>query len=219
MFQGFTAETDAFFMAIRFNNNMTFFHENHDWYERAVRTPMKELAADLSGTVDALDPRLETRPERVVSRINRDIRFSRDKSPYRDYMWLSFHPPKDEACAGVSVYFDISDTASSFGLAFSRDPRPLTDALRRDLARDPAPFLAVAEETLKHFSLRGTDFRRLRLPDSLPPPLKAWYIKKEFYLQRDLSRGDISSPALVDIIADGIGKLGPVYRYLTRVEL
>ena len=62
MFKGFTERTDQFFMAIRFNNNMQFFHENHGWYEEAVRNPLKELAADLGPAVELLDPRLERRP-------------------------------------------------------------------------------------------------------------------------------------------------------------
>ena len=42
MFKGFTNRTDEFFMAIRFNNNAQFFHENHDWYDEAVRQPLKQ---------------------------------------------------------------------------------------------------------------------------------------------------------------------------------
>ena len=61
MFRGFTSRTDEFFMAIRFNNNMPFFHENHDWYDEAVRQPLKALAADLGPAIELLDPRLERR--------------------------------------------------------------------------------------------------------------------------------------------------------------
>jgi len=92
MFQGYSDETFEFFMAIRFNNNTDFFHSNHDWYRRAVRGPSIDLAEALGPTMEAIDPSIERRPNRVVSRINRDIRFSHDKSPYRDHIWLSFHP-------------------------------------------------------------------------------------------------------------------------------
>ncbi len=51
MFQGFTDRTFEFFMAIKFNNNREFFHENHDWYEEAVRNPLRELAADIAPTI------------------------------------------------------------------------------------------------------------------------------------------------------------------------
>lgn len=86
MFNGFTDQTFEFFMAIRFNNNRDFFHENHDWYFNHVRTPALDLAESLMDTVEKIDPDLERRPHKVVSRINRDIRFSNDKSPYRDYI-------------------------------------------------------------------------------------------------------------------------------------
>ena len=94
MFQGYNDETFEFFMAIGFNNNVDFFHSNHDWYLRGVREPSLRLAEALSPVIEEIDDSLERRPNRVVSRINRDIRFSKDKSPYRDYIWLSFHRPR-----------------------------------------------------------------------------------------------------------------------------
>ena len=66
------------------------FQANHDWYVRAVREPLLDLADALGDTVRAIDPELETRPGRVLCRPNRDIRYSRDKSVYRDYMSVSY---------------------------------------------------------------------------------------------------------------------------------
>ena len=96
MFQGYNNETFEFFMAIAFNNNVDFLHANHDWYLRGVREPSLRLAEELSPVIEEIDDTLDRRPNRVVSRINRDIRFSKDKSPYRDYLWLSFHRPRGE---------------------------------------------------------------------------------------------------------------------------
>ena len=90
MFQGFSERTFAFFDAIAFNNTKDFFHGNHKWYEEAVRTPLRELTIALMPTIELLDADLDCRIEKVVSRINRDIRFSNDKSLYRNYMWLAF---------------------------------------------------------------------------------------------------------------------------------
>ena len=107
MFQGYSQETFEFFMAIRFNNNRTFFHDNRDWYLRAVREPSLALSDALAPTVEDIDENLERRNHRVVSRINRDIRFSRDKSPYRDHVWLSFHRTDEEKGKSLSLYFDL----------------------------------------------------------------------------------------------------------------
>lgn len=105
MFAGFTEETFSYFTAIRFCNNREFFQANHDWYVRAVREPLLDLADALGDTVRAIDPELETRPGRVLCRPNRDIRYSRDKSVYRDYMFLKFRRPGEERASTLGLYF------------------------------------------------------------------------------------------------------------------
>ena len=218
MFEGFTSRTDEFFMAIRFNNNTQFFHENHDWYEEAVREPLKALAADLAPAVELLDPRLERRPARVVSRINRDIRFSNDKSPYRDYMWLSFSRPRPERYGTLGLYFDISAEGSSYGMGFHDENRPLMNGLRHQLATDPEPFFEAARPALAEFSLSAWTFKRMKLPPDLKEEARAWYPMRSFWISRELTRAQISTPALVDEIARGIGVFTPFYRYLSEIE-
>ena len=117
MFQGYSDETFEFFMAIRFNNNTDFFHANHDWYLRGVREPSLALAEALAPVMEELDGEMELRPNRIVSRINRDVRFSRDKSPYRDHIWLSFRRPGEE---GKTASARIS-TSPPTGPATARD--------------------------------------------------------------------------------------------------
>ena len=63
MFKGFSDSTFDFLIAISFNNNREFFHENHDWYMESVRRPLIELAAELSDTIESIDPALERRPK------------------------------------------------------------------------------------------------------------------------------------------------------------
>ncbi len=218
MFQGFTSRTDEFFMAIRFNNNMSFFHENHDWYQEAVREPLKALAADLGPAVELLDPRLERRPQRVVSRINRDIRFSNDKSPYRDYMWISFRPPHTEQSGVLGLYFDISAESSSYGMGIYDENRPLMNGLRRQLTADAGPFLEAARPALREFTLCGRTFKRMKIPPAVPEEARPWYPLRGFWIEKDLSRADISSHALVDEIARGIALFTPLYRFISEIE-
>jgi hypothetical protein len=69
-----------FFMAIRFNNNAEFFLDNRAWYENGVRTPRGELAAALGPTIRDIDPEPRNPAGKGGLRINRDVRFSKDKS-------------------------------------------------------------------------------------------------------------------------------------------
>ncbi len=215
MFQGYNDETFEFFMAIRFNNNTDFFHSNHDWYLRGVREPSLKLAEALSPTIEWLDEDLERRPNRVVSRINRDIRFSNDKSPYRDYIWLSFHQPKESRDETVGLYFDISATGSSCGMGYYRAQKPLMNALRRRILTEPERLMALLEPVLKEFTLSTNNYRRMTVPDEVPEPLRILYPTKGFYFEKDLTDFSLlKSAALADEIARSYRILAPMYHYL-----
>ena len=215
MFQGFTDETFEFFMAISFNNNSDFFHANHDWYLRAVREPCLALAEALSPAVEALDDDLERRPNRVVSRINRDIRFSRDKSPYRDYIWLAFRRPGEERHSTLGVYFDIRAEGASCGMGFYDENRPLMNGLRRRLLTEPEVFLEKWAPAREGFTPYIRGFKRMKLPEGLHPEPRDWYPVRGFYLEKEFTDFDlIKSPALADAVAEGFGRLKPLYDYI-----
>ncbi len=218
MFQGFSDRTFEFFMAIRFNNNPTFFHENHDWYVGAVRDPLRDLTEALTPAIERLDPDLDTRPARVVSRLNRDIRFSNDKSPYRDYMWLSFHQPGERRHTTLGAYFDISVDGASYGFGIYDDYRPYMNGLRHCLTMDEDAFLKAWMPVKDDFQLCGNRFKRMMIPEALQEETKKWYPLRGFYVERDLP--DLSllcSPKLVEEIRHGLSHLEPLYRFLKAV--
>ena len=214
MFNGFTDETFEFFMAIKFNNNMEFFHSNHDWYYRAVREPALQLAAELSDVIEKMDDDLERRPNRVVSRINRDVRFSHDKSPYRDYIWLAFRKPGVRHSTTLGVYFDISADGASYGMGFYDENRPLMDALRRRLETEPGEFLNLWNDIKDGFTLFPKSYKRMKIPENIPEEARVWYNLKGFYVEKELKNFELlKSPALAEEIIAGFEKLTPMYRY------
>jgi uncharacterized protein (TIGR02453 family) len=75
-FAGFPPESIQFFKQLASNNNRDWFLAHKDTYERACRLPMQALVAEL-------EPRFG---KAKISRINRDVRFSRDRAPYKTYI-------------------------------------------------------------------------------------------------------------------------------------
>lgn len=218
MFEGFTDETFEFFMAIQFNNNTEFFHSNHDWYVRAVREPCLQLAAALSEVMTDIDDEIELRPNRVVSRINRDLRFSRDKSPYRDYMWLRLRRPADPSRANLGFYFDISARESSFGMGFYEESKPHMNGFRRRMVTEPEAVLDLLRPLEDDFTLHMNAFKRMKRPEALHPELCDWYPVRSFWFVHD--NADFSllkSPALTDALADGYRRLAPLYKYVRDI--
>lgn len=219
MFNGFSDETFEFFMAIRFNNNRDFFQANHDWYQRAVREPCLQLAEALIPVMEDVDPELETRPWKAVSRINRDTRFSRDKSPYRDYMWLGYRRPGVEKSGAIGLYFDISaEHGASYGMGFYGSNLPLMRGFRRQLGQDPAPLAEIWAGLAGEFRLYPNTIKRMRVPGDLPAALKVWYPLRSFYLTKPLPDFDLlKSPRLGAELAAGFARLKPLYQYFQNI--
>ncbi len=216
MFQGYSDETFEFFMAIGFNNNMDFFHANHDWYLRSVRNPSLQLADALSNIIEEIDHDLERRPNRVVSRINRDIRFSKDKSPYRDYLWLAFHRAGAEQASHASLFFDLSADAARCGLGFYSENKGVMNALRRKIQTEPEQTQLLFEKLAGKYDLYVNAYKRMRIPECVPESLRNVYPAKDFYFARPIRDFSvIKSPKLADLLAESFRELSDMYKMLS----
>ena len=89
-FAGFTPETFEFFAGLRENNYKPWFEEHKPVYELEVLQPLKALVFAMTPAMYSIDSQMNFRPNKIISRIYRDIRFSKDKSPYKTNMWITF---------------------------------------------------------------------------------------------------------------------------------
>ena len=219
MFTGFENDTFEFFMALSFNNNREFFHANHDWYEKSVRAPLKELAMDIAPAMLEIDPDFEVRPAKVISHINRDLRYSKNKAPYRDYMWLGFHRAELNKADCFHMYFDISAESANVGAGMYGDDRTWMDALRREIAENTGRAADILMDgALDIFHLEGTDYSRIKLPDGLPDGLKKWYTKKGLYIGYRYSPQEAMSAALAKDIIEKFSRLKRLYNYMYEIK-
>jgi uncharacterized protein (TIGR02453 family) len=87
----FTRETFRFFQELARNNRKDWMDRNRERYQEQVVQPFRRLQQEMLPAVMKLDADLGTGSS--FSRINRDIRFARDKTPYRPQMYLKFAAP------------------------------------------------------------------------------------------------------------------------------
>jgi uncharacterized protein (TIGR02453 family) len=75
----------TFFKNLQKNNNKEWFDSHKKDYERFVKEPFRELVQQLIDKIRTVEPRLAMQAKDAVFRINRDIRFSPDKTPYKTH--------------------------------------------------------------------------------------------------------------------------------------
>lgn len=216
MFSGFSDRMFEFFLALEFNNNREFFHENHAWYEESVRRPLYQLIEAVAPVIFEIDPLLETRPAKALCRINRDTRYARDKSPYRTYMWFSFRRREGERGMQPGFYFDISAQNASFGMGIYQENRPLMDALRRRILLEPQALGALVPP--EGFSLEIESFKRMAVPGQTPEEMKVWYPARTFSFFQKIQDFDLlKRPELAFTLETGYRALEPAYRLLREM--
>lgn len=213
MFQGFGKELIPFFLDLRFHNDKSFMDANRERYYREVRQPFYDFIGAMGPGMQQIAEDMEVRPAKCLSRINRDTRFSRDKSPYRDHLWVSFRQagmPND----GTPFYwFEISPEHVSWGVGIWGESRQAMDAMRRRIAARPDDFmrlLPVLKE--RHFALAGPEWKKMKPPEGLPEALIPWYLKKQVYAERlGTSLSWIHAPDIVDRVLEDYTAVAPLY--------
>jgi uncharacterized protein (TIGR02453 family) len=110
-------DTLQFLEDLKANNNRDWFLENKKRYE-AFKTDYQRLVADLLDVMKPLDPSLEMlEVKNCTFRINRDIRFSKDKTPYKSHLgiWLS-SGAKGQNRSGYYIHLEKGSSFIAGGL-------------------------------------------------------------------------------------------------------
>ena len=112
----FTRETFRFFKDLSRNNTKSWMDANRDRYQTEIVQPFRRLLEALSQDVLRLDSSLDVsgRTGPNFSRINRDIRFAKDKTPYKTQMYLKFSVPVPDNGETGQLYVGLSvDTVTA----------------------------------------------------------------------------------------------------------
>ncbi len=118
------------------NNTRPWFQANHDRYERDVRAPFVELVEELIYRLRELDPEIPMEPRDAIFRIARDVRFSRDKSPYKPWLAAAVAAGGRRTGRAPGFYFAVRcDGIEVGGGLYQPDPE-LVPRIRRFIARE-----------------------------------------------------------------------------------
>src|SRR5258708_23189990 len=140
----FTAASLRFLRGLARNNKKPWFEAHRDDYETHIRVPMRALIEEMDVRFARFAPELTGDPKRSMFRINRDIRFSKDKSPYKTHAACWFrHSAADHRVGGdaeartARLYFHLQPRQSFVGAGVWLPPRPALGQIPPPLAVSP----------------------------------------------------------------------------------
>ncbi len=220
MAKHFTSHTFQFFRDLGENNHKEWFDEHKPVYDNHVYIPLKELVTTMSPTMHSIDDQFELRPHRAVSRIYRDVRFSKDKSPYKTCMWLSFQRPmpREEWLGYPGYFFEITAEGYMYGMGLFQPKKKQMDAFREEITYVQEEFRKQGENLIaKGFSIGGEMYKR-PLPSELDNWFQPWVQRKGVYLFKSFPVDErIASPDFHRFLAEEFMALEWMYNFMKEV--
>jgi len=213
----FSPKAITFFRQLAKNNRREWFQPRKPLFDEFVRGPMVELVSQINDDFRKLAvDYVANDPAKVIYRVYRDTRFSKDKTPYKTHIGAHFQHKQIEKNRGGGFYFAISHTGVEIaGGIYMPGPEELA-AVRAAIAKKPAAFekLVTQPAVVRKFGpLQGDALSRV--PKAYPPdhPAGEWLKKKQFYFFLNLDPSAALKPSLRKTIVDSFKLLMPTVSY------
>lgn len=209
-----------YLQGLKENNNRAWFVMNKPSYD-ILRAEFTQLVAQLIDDVAAFDPPVSGQdPKKAQFRINRDIRFSKDKSPYKSN-FSAVIAPGGKKDPGSHYYFHVDHEGKV--LVAGGCYMPPTDILariRRHIAEDPEAFsrLLRKKRMWGHFGGFAEEGKLARPPKGFDASLKhIEHIKqKSFIVWTETSVKGMDGVKLRKYVADGFREALPLVHWLRQ---
>ncbi len=215
-FTGFTPATIQFFKDLKENNNKPWFDEHKHIYESEILNRMKALIVALTPTMQAIDPKFDSRPNRILSRIYRDIRFSYDKTPYKTHMWMTFQRfiPDGQWENFPAFFIEISGEGYRYGMGLYGSKKKVLDSFREKVTYESKHFREITEPVLaRGFNHEGETYKQ-PIKNDLPEYFQPWFTRKYAYVIKNRPVGkEMFSEKFAEILADDFLAMKPFYDF------
>lgn len=200
------------------NNSKEWFQANKKRYERDFKIPGRALIAAINDELESISPDHVTPPNKAVSRINRDIRFSKDKTPYHTKLWGSFMDASVPKSHGAGFYFGFDLESVGVGCGAWMFPKERLEGMRSYFAATQPEFdaLLAAPSFAAYREISGDAYKRVPKPWPADHPAADLLKLKGIHTRRSFELSTITSPDFVPTIATEFAVMAPFVAYLSR---
>ena len=214
-FEAFPADLVQFLRELKQNNDRDWFNANKERYETAFRQPAGQFA---STVCDAVLEMTGTSHDAKVFRIHRDVRFSKDKTPYNTHLHVSFLPD-GEMATKPAFFFGVDTEKATVGAGCFGLEKAALDRFRERVAGPEGEALAAELDGMRPAGVRFPDpeLKKVPAPYTADHPRAELLRRKSLSAWRDLGTPEtVTQPGLVAAITRGFEQVRPVYDFMIR---
>lgn len=192
----FTPDFFTFFDELSQNNNKEWFDAHRERYENDVKKPFRALVEEIIEKLSIDLPEINRNPSKCIFRINRDIRFSKDKSPYKNNVAAVFNRigTKDIDYPGFYIHIGQNELMIGGGKYFCS--KPDIEKIRQEIYYNHADFKKLINDKKFKASFGEIQGEKNKV---LPPDYKDFekieplIANKQFWFYKNLTRQDVIS--------------------------
>jgi uncharacterized protein (TIGR02453 family) len=199
----FTQEYLNFFTDLAANNNAVWFNTHRNTYEKSVKQPFTAFVAEMIRRIQQHETEIQIKPGDAIMRINNDIRFSKDKTPYKLHMCANISAFGKRDLGYPGFFFQLSpENIQIYGGVYKVD-NPTLYRIRTYMAANPEVLrdaLANPDFTEKFGSIQGEANKRMAPEFAALQTQIPLIANKQFYYGATLPADMILSDKLPDTL-------------------
>jgi uncharacterized protein (TIGR02453 family) len=204
-----------FLTDLKNNNNREWFQSNKERYRAEVQEPLLGFISAFAGPLREISPHFTADPRPSggsMFRIYRDVRFSRDKSPYKVHAAAQFRHRDGRDVHAPGFYLHLEPDNVFMGAGLWHPPGPTLAAVRHAIVDDPDGW----RRATKGLDLGGESLKRAPRGFDSDHPLVDDLKRKDFVCTVETTQKQACRPGFLGRYTDSCRTLEPLVRFLTE---
>lgn len=217
-FKGISSDAIMLLAENRFNNSKEFYEANKSAIKSGIITPLSNFILDIAPTVEKINPEIITEPSRIISRVRRDTRFTKDKTLYRENLWFMLRHQKNELPT-PTFWFEFTPSWYGYGCGILSGSPAFMQFWRDQIVAKKGEFLSAVKLAEKAGFLLDeckTYKKSKSEMDGITGELAKWYnLKEVFIINKHSGIAQLNRPEeLIKEVCGGLNASAPLYKFL-----
>jgi len=217
--RSFSPALFRFLRDLKANNDRDWFNEHKQRWLDDARDPCLRFVADFGARLNGISPRFRADPRPhggSLFRLHRDIRFSKNKDPYKTSLGMQFNHESGKNAHTPGFYLHLEPGGCFAGAGIWRPDGPTLKLIRTRIADEPQAWRkAVGGEGFRrHFSLRGDALKRV--PRGFEPdhPLAEVLKLKDLLGLTTFTQKEVTATDFLDVFTRRCRAGAPLVRFI-----